>query len=123
MAYAEVADVAVRLGVAEADLDTAQVQALLDDSTALVNGYTGLDWTSQTEVPVAIKWVVINRTLRALNNPDGLRSEQIGSYSYTLATADAGGVGWTQEERRILDSYGNANTARLAGSFAIGYGA
>lgn len=122
MAYATTQDIAVRLGVAVGDLNAAQVQAFLDDSTALVNGYTGLDWTTQPEVPVAIKWVVISRTLRALQNPDGLRSEQIGSYSYTMATADAGGIGWTVEERRILDAYGNTSTSRLAGSFAIGYG-
>jgi len=121
VSYATVGDVAVRLGVAEGDLNTPQVQAMLDDITALVDAYTGLDFSTLPEVPTGIRWVVASRTIRALNNPDGVRQEQIGSYSYSLATPD-GGSAWTAEERRILDSYGNTASARVASSFSIGYG-
>lgn len=122
MAYATVTDVAVRLGVAEADLNTAQVEAMLEDVSALVDAYTGLDFTTQPEVPKGILWVVASRTIRALNNPDGVRQEQIGTYSYSLAAdAQTFSGGWTEEERRILDSYGNTASARYATSFATGY--
>jgi hypothetical protein len=120
MAYADVADVAVRLGVSESDLNTEQVQAILDDVSMLVNSYTGLDFAA--DVPADIEWVTVNRTIRMLNNPDGIRQESLGTYSYSLATdAETFTSGWTAEERAILASYGTVSAGRVLGSLSIGY--
>lgn len=122
MAYTSAEAVALRMGREVTDLNTAQVDALIGDISALVDAYTGLDFTTQTVVPTAIQWVVTNRVIRALNNPDGIKQEQIGTYSYTLA-AEANVLvgGWTEEERSVLDSYGNLGVIRRVGSLAIGY--
>jgi hypothetical protein len=120
MAYADVADVAVRLGVSEADLNAEQTQAILDDVSMLVNSYTGLDFSA--DVPADIEWVTVNRTIRTLNNPDGIRQESLGTYSYSLATdAETFTGGWTSEERGILNSYGSNSAGRVVGSLSIGY--
>lgn len=122
MAYSSAEAVALRMGVDLASLNSTQINALLADVSALVDAYTGLDFSTQETIPTAIEWVVTNRTIRMLRNPDGIRQETIGTYSYTLA-ADSAVIagGWTEEERSVLDSYGNIGSLRRYGSLAIGY--
>lgn len=125
-AYASAADVAARLGVAEETLNTAQVQAYLDDVSALVQAYTGVDFlntvTYPNGVPLGIKWVTCNRVIRWLNNPDGITSETIGTYTYSLAGGDTlREQGWTTEEMTVLEAYGDTPAMRRLNSWNIGY--
>jgi hypothetical protein len=124
MAYATVEDVAVRMGVPPESLNQDQVQAVLDDTSALVTAFTGVDFSVDPypPVPQSIVWATCSRTIRVLNNPDGLRQETIGNYSYSLGTdSEALNGGWTDAEVAILNSFGWVIVARKIGQFWVGY--
>jgi hypothetical protein len=85
-----------------------QAQAVLDDTEGAALTVMGMtDWPDP-EVPLDVVRVICARTIRSLTNPDQLRSETIGGYSYTLAgDGDAAvGAGFTTEEKRTLRTYG-----------------
>ena len=126
--YATAEDIAVRSGQPLETLNTDQVDALIHDTSVLIEFTTGLAWDDwgvtdgEHPCPADIHYVCVNRTVRVLNNPDGIRQESLGTYSYSLA-ADSATLtgGWTDEERWILGSYGNSTAIRTVGSLAIGY--
>jgi len=55
-------------------------------------------------VPDEVKGIVLSLASRSLLNPEGVRQETLGRYSYTLAGA-AAGVGLHETELRTLDAY------------------
>lgn len=55
-------------------------------------------------VPDEVKGIVLQVAARAFLNPEGLKQETLGRYSYTLA-GEAAGVGLYGPERGTLDSY------------------
>lgn len=71
-------------------------------------------------VPDEVKSVVLRAAGRAFENPEGIRQETLGRYSYTLAGEQAG-IGLYAPDRRDLDPYrfgtrGRAGTAAGTGS-------
>lgn len=125
MAYATVSDVATWLGVDESALNTGQVQAILDAVSAYITAYTGIDFDAQTDdagnpipVPDGIHWVTVTRTARIVNNPNGVRQETIGTYSYSLGS---GTDAWTTEEQAVLNAWTTITSPRGLTSFSIGY--
>lgn len=85
----------------------------------LVNGNgalmydVGLDWDFPNVrvtydhgfavIPEDLRAVVLGIAMRTVTNPNGVRSEQIGSYSYTLATGSTDGL--TVYERDVCNRY------------------
>lgn len=55
-------------------------------------------------VPDEVKAVVLAAAARAIRNPEGLRQETLGRYSYTVA-GESAGVGLYGPEREVLDPY------------------
>lgn len=86
-----------------------QVEAYLDDASAIVRRIAGsreddelsLDDVDNTNVPPELLPVIFNMVTRGLNNPRGLTSERIGDYSYTQ-TADRTIYATAEEEKLIL---------------------
>lgn len=59
-----------------------------------------------TVVPEDLKAVVLGIAMRTVTNVNGVRSEQIGSYSYTLAgSAEGVGPSLTKYERDVCNRY------------------
>lgn len=86
-----------------------QAQAVLDDTEAAALTTMGmLEWLDP-EVPLDVVRVICARTIRTLTNPDQLRSETIGGYSYTLGGAGDAAIGsaFTAEEKRTLRTFGS----------------
>lgn len=70
--------------------------------------------------PDEVRGVVIRCAARAFENPDGVRQESLGRYSYTLAGEQAG-IGLYAPDRRDLDPYHLGSKWR-AGTAAAGSG-
>lgn len=85
-----------------------QAQAVLDDTEAAALTAMGLTEWVDPEVPLDVVRVICARTIRSLTNPDQLRSETIGGYSYTLGGAGDAAIGaaFTTEEKHTLRTYG-----------------
>jgi hypothetical protein len=83
-----------------------QAQAVLDDTEAAALTEMGITaWVGP--VPADVVRVVCARALRELRNPENIRSETIGGYSYSLAGGgDVVVGGFTADERRTLRAYG-----------------
>lgn len=101
-----------RLGRVLDATQTTQAEAFIDDASALVLQIADLetDWTD-ADVPDAVVPVVVNMVRRALENPRGLTSEQIGNYQWQ-ASAGSSAIYATTQERRII--------RRSAGKLSIG---
>lgn len=106
---AEVADLEARMGT----VDATKGAAALDDISALVAAESGCDWDA-TSVPAAVKVVVLTAARRALENPQGVTSETVGSYSYALDASRATGVFLTASERKLIGRFGCRNSSGLA---------
>lgn len=88
---------------------TTQVNALIDDASALVidivnNATTTATWDAATPgtVPAGIIPVVVSMVRRGLDNPNGYRQESLGSYSYSIGPGDASGIFATRAEARAI---------------------
>jgi hypothetical protein len=110
----------VRLGVTLAGTDLARAGAVLDDASALIRwiatnaaeadtpGAAG--WLTDDDPPVLdtanlpdiVVTVCLSVAERAWRNPDGLRSESLGSYAVTYAGSDLAGVFLTANERALI---------------------
>lgn len=107
MAYAEVSDIEVRLGRTFTADETANVEALLDDASAVLNKLVILDDT--TEQNELLKFVCTNMVCRAVsaNGMDVLGASQAsvtaGPYtqSFSFATP-SGDMYLTKLEKRLL---------------------
>jgi hypothetical protein len=109
---ATLADLETRLGgpIGDAtvlpDAERDRAQAALDDAEAAAFTEMGIAaWVG--DVPPDVVRVVCARALRELRNPEGIRSETLGGYSYSLAGGgDTVTGGFTADERRTLRTYG-----------------
>lgn len=104
-AFATVADVAVRLGDTYDTTQTAQLNALLDDVSALIRARRPqIDaWIAAGTISDAIvRAVTVQVTARMLTTIAtggvGLRAEQHPEYSYELASNTAAGLNLTNRE-------------------------
>jgi hypothetical protein len=96
-----------RAGRSFTGLKKAQVEAYLDDASAIVRRIaatsdedeTDLDDVDHTDVPDLIKPIVTSMVNRGLANPRGLTSERIGDYAYTAAGQ---AIYATAEEERLI---------------------
>lgn len=114
---ASVADLQARLGVDLSDpADAARAGAALDDASAIVRRVTRHTWMTVDETsgdlvvdaPSEVVAITLRLAVTAFTNPDGIRQESIGSYSYSLAGAgEALSAGWylTPFEMRVLGAY------------------
>lgn len=94
--------VEARLGVTLTATQTTQVEAYIDDASAIVLDVGDPEWTS-VDVPAAVKGVVFQMVRRAYKNPEGYRSEQIGEYRYSRSDdVAAGGLTMTRQELRVV---------------------
>jgi hypothetical protein len=97
-------DFALRLGGISAS-DEERAQAVLDDASALIRAEAGEDWVDDEDtlenVPEVIVAVTVAVAIRAFRNPDGVRSESIGTYAVTYADTSTA-VFLTAGERRTV---------------------
>lgn len=94
MSYATPADVQVRMPEGTS-IDTAYVQALLDDAELLIKSkIPDLD-TRVATGDILVDLVVMveaNMVMRVIRNPDGFVQETDGNYSYSISYAVASGL-------------------------------
>ena len=94
MAYASVEDVQDRLGRPLTDEERALAATLLDDVEAMLRGrIPDLDdrVAADPNYRALVVMVEANAVCRVLRNPDGVRQETEGNYSYSLNVAAAAG--------------------------------
>jgi hypothetical protein len=108
----------VRTGLVLTPTQTAQVEALITDASALVvdiaadPDVTGT-WTSAT-VPPAVVPVVVSMVRRGFENPHGFTQETTPGYSYSGASGN--GIFATRDEARtIRRAAGSWSTIHLDG--------
>ena len=117
-----VADLAVRAQVTIEPGSPAEARALavLTDTANVADALAG---PFPDPVPTVVEAVVYEAAKRTFLNPDGMRSENLGSYSYTRE-ADRSGLGaFTDHEVRILRraaGTGGLGTMRINLAGAIG---
>lgn len=98
-------DFTLRLGgLAAADEERAQ--ACLDDASALIRTEAQTSWVDDDgalaeTIPDAVVAITYAVAIRAFRNPEGVRSEQIGTYSVTYADGSTA-VFLTDGERRSI---------------------
>ena len=87
------------------DLDAASAGTARDLATTMVRSYTrGVGVDPVTGEPAAdLGAVILLVASRLYSNPEGMRSENIGSYAYT--TASAGFQGFSLVELALLHRY------------------
>lgn len=89
--FATLADLDLRLPGGLRDADRARAWATLLDASALVRTVVGSDYVDDsnvlTGVPPIFASVVCASARRALDNPDGIQEEALGSYRAVLSNA------------------------------------
>ncbi len=87
------------------DLDEATATTARDLATTMVKSYTrGVGFDPVTGEPSSdLGAVILLVASRLYSNPEGMRSENIGSYAYT--TASAGFQGFSLVELALLHRY------------------
>ncbi len=106
MALATLEDFELRHGPL-ASTEEEQVEALLEDATALVELELGVlpeVWLGDdAEVPAGVKAVAIQVAYRAWSNPDGVAREQLGEVARTYRGTDQADALWlTKNEARLV---------------------
>lgn len=99
-----VQDLAYRVGRQFDDSELNHVEALIDDVSALVREEAGATWIDPdtgevSGVPASIRAVVLRVSERVITNPDNLRQESSGDYSYTYRDAS---MDLTRSDVRII---------------------
>ena len=121
---ATVNDVLARLGDFEDEVDTARVEALLEEATALVEAHLGR--TFDEPVPNTVRIVVSRMVARVLEAPtDGFHAESSSytagpfSKNVTYSAGASGGAPWlTSTDRKMLRAFG----ARRGGVWSVELG-
>lgn len=113
MAYATVTDVENRLGRSLTDPETTMAETLLSDALLIIKDrvYNFDEKIADGDLPEEVVTMVqANMVTRALRNPEGIRQETDGDYSYTLARSPAAGEGLylTAQESRLIGATGRA---------------
>lgn len=96
-AYATVADYEARAAVTLTGARLAQVQAYLDDASALISRHTPAGHTPDADMLKALTITIVRRVIA---NPGGYRQRTIGQYSETLG--ENGGLYLTADEVDML---------------------
>lgn len=108
-ALMSIAQYQARAGRTFSGVGLAQVEAYLDDASAIVRRIAAtrnddelsLDNVDYTNVPPELLPIIFNMVQRGLHNPRGLTSETLGDYSYSQ-TADRTIYATAEEEKLIL---------------------
>lgn len=122
-------DFALRLGGLSAS-DEDRAQACLDDASALIRAEAGdEDWVDDDgaleEVPGVVVAVCVAASIRAFRNPEGVRTESIGTYSVAYADTSTA-VFLTEGERRIVRraaGLSGIGSVQLEGEWSTGFDA
>jgi hypothetical protein len=107
MALATQADVEERLGRALSDAEAARVPSLLDDATAVVVGYAGMDF-EPSPYPAAVVGVTAKMVARVLAAGDVTFADQQSTGPFSIkfnANASSGDVYFTKADRLALRPY------------------
>lgn len=116
-----------------AEADEPRAEAALSDTSALVRVIAQTDWMTVPDdeeeepaldtaaIPDLIVATVIAIARRAFDNPDGVRQEQLGSYSVSYANSSAGVYVTKTERRNIRTAAGlsGLGTIELEGAFEV----
>lgn len=105
LALATPDDVATRLGHDVDDED--QVQAWLEDASALARAYAGKTWLNSEETelldePADVAGVVAGMVVRLINNPDGVTQETLGQFSQSYGKDASQRLFLTAADKLIL---------------------
>ncbi|MFI7009973.1 hypothetical protein [Streptomyces sp. NPDC050145] len=95
--FATVEDYEARAGVTLVEPQRSQVEAYLDDASALMRRHIPAGFTPDPATTRAIAVAVVRRVMA---NPGGYRQRTIGQYSETLG--EAGGLYLTEDEIAAL---------------------
>jgi hypothetical protein len=106
--YASVADVQNVWG---GTLDDVRTQALLDMGTELINAWLGVV-ANLDPPPIECRVVNINQAVRMLSNPQGVKTEQLASYSTTYGDATAG-LTLTDADKALLNNIPGATLTNV----------
>lgn len=96
-AYATVEDYEARAAVSLAGAKRSQVEAYLDDASALMRRHIPTGFEPD---PATLKAIAVAVTRRVMANPGGYRQRSIGQYAETLG--ESGGLYLTPEEIAAL---------------------
>ncbi|MFF1756132.1 hypothetical protein [Streptomyces sp. NPDC058266] len=102
--FATVEDYEARAGVTLVEPQRSQVQAYLDDASALMRRHIPAGFTPDPATTRAIAVAVVRRVMA---NPGGYRQRSIGQYSETLG--ENGGLYLTEDEIDMLQPEDNAD--------------
>lgn len=118
-ALAELSDLEARLGVDLSGSDSTRAQAALDDASAVIRDEAGVDFLDpeddaslDPDMPAVIVTICLAVAMRAYDNPNGERSESLGSASVSHGVYGQAGVYLTPTERRMV--------RKAAGSASVG---
>ncbi|WP_433507996.1 Gp19/Gp15/Gp42 family protein [Pseudonocardia halophobica] len=109
----DVSDVETRLGRELDPHEQARAESLIDDVSAMVRTIARTEWidpfkASTTAVPAAVRAVIANRVANNIHNPDGLKSETAGVYTYQRAAVNTGALLTSAEENIIRRAAGHS---------------
>lgn len=87
--------------------DPAVAEAKLRSASTRVRSFVGNDYVDEDgelvpDIPDEVIAVVIDAAERAIVNPGGVTGEQVGQYSYQIASGNSGGVYLTKQEKSML---------------------
>jgi len=87
--------------------DPAVALAKLRSASTRVRSFVGLDYVDEEgelveDIPDEVVTVVIDAAERAIVNPRGVTGEQVGQYSYQIASGGGGGIYLTKQEKAML---------------------
>lgn len=122
---ATLTDVLARAPEMQSGLDPLQVEALLDDASAILRSFAGREWVNTTrdaleDVPDGVTGIVALMVIRALRVPEGVTQETVGNYSVSYAVTASDRLYLTKTEKAFI----KRAAARGMGAFSIDtYGA
>lgn len=128
MAFADVVDVATRLGRSLSTIEASRAEQMLDEAASYIAAAADQDdeWAAALDpVPGAFRWLSVAMVVRSWDNPGGARSvsEQLGAWQHSQSFRDeasGGGMSLTPVEeslvRRIVwgTTTGSARTDSVA---------
>jgi hypothetical protein len=105
-AFATIADLAARIPGGIATADETRAQAALDDASTKIRSVANRAWVDAAgdvveDLPDIVFTVCLKAAQRCFDNPDGLKSEGIGTYAETRANPSADVYLTKAEERDI----------------------
>lgn len=110
--------------------DPAVAEAKLRSASTRVRSFVGNDYVDEAgelvdDIPDEVITVVIDAAERAIVNPRGVTGEQVGQYSYQIASGGGGGVYLTKQEKSMLRGVRGSigiSTAKLTSNLPPFYG-